>query len=96
MPYSKKIVLHCTGNTTLNLEQLVEDFIAGGVTFIAVVGKNCRWVEDLIDGYVVGDGTKDRFILTSSHPGQSVADAVAFARSLSLEYAGDDVQVVGL
>jgi len=67
MPYSKKIVLHCPDGATLKLEQLVEDFIQGGVTFIAIVGKDCAWVEDLIDGFVVGDGTKDRFILTSSH-----------------------------
>jgi hypothetical protein len=78
------------------LEQLVEEFIQAGVTFIAVVGNECVRVEDLIDETVVGDGTEERFILTSSHPGQTVADAVEFARSLSLEYAGDDVQVVEL
>jgi hypothetical protein len=78
------------------LEQLVEEFIQAGVTFIAVVGNECVRVEDLIDETVVGDGTEERFILTSSHPGQTVADAVELARSLSLEYAGDDVQVVEL
>jgi hypothetical protein len=60
MPYSKKIVLHCPDGAAVKLEQLVEDFKQGGVTFIAVVGKDCAWVEDLIDGFVVGDGTKDR------------------------------------
>ena len=83
MPYSKKIVLHCPNGATLKLEQLVEDFIQGGVTFIAVVGKECARVEDLIDETVVGDGTEDRFILTSSHPGESVADAIEFARKHS-------------
>jgi len=73
-----------------------QEFSGSVQTFIAVVGEDCGWIEDLVDSYVVGDGTKDRFILTSSHPGQSVADAIEFARSLSLEYAGDDVQVIEL
>jgi len=96
MPYSKKIVLHCPDGPTLKLDRSVEDFIKDGVTFIAVVGKDCALVEDLIDDFVVGDGTKDRFILTSSHPDESIAGAIEFARSLSFEYAGDDVQVVEL
>jgi hypothetical protein len=41
-------------------------------------------------------GTQDRFILTSSHPGESIADAIEFARLLTDEYAGEDVQVVEL
>jgi hypothetical protein len=96
MPYSSKIVLSCPNGATPKLATLVEEFIQQGVTFIAVVGNECGRVEDLIDEIVVGDGTQDRFILTSSHPNEGIVEAVAFARSLTGEHAGDEVQVVEL
>jgi hypothetical protein len=94
----RKIVLTCPNGATLRLEQLVEEFIQDGVQFVAVVGMECERVEDLIDEFVVGDGTRDpnRYILTSSHPNESVDDAVTFARSLTCKYAGEAVQVVEL
>jgi len=48
------------------------------VMFVGVVGKDCSIVEDLIDEIVVGDGTRDAFILTSSHPGETVAEVIQF------------------
>ena len=50
-------------------------------------------VEDIIDELVVGEGKNDNFILTSSHPGETLEEVIEFARSLSLEYEGE-VQVV--
>ena len=70
MPYSKKIVLNCPHGATLRLESLVDEFLQDGVLFIGVVGPECSQVEDLIDELVVGDGSCDRFILSSSHPGR--------------------------
>jgi hypothetical protein len=80
----------------MELDALVEQFLASGVKFVAVVGPDCERVEDIIDELVVGDGSSsDRFLLTSSHPGEGVAEALAFANSLSGEYSGD-VQLVTL
>jgi hypothetical protein len=94
MPFAPKVVLHCSTGCHAELAGLVERFLAGGVKFVAVVGHDCERVEDLIDELVVGDGsTPARFLLTSSHAGESVADAVAFASSLWGEYSGE-VQVV--
>ena len=57
--------------------------LACGVPFVGVVGEDCEQVEDIIDELVVGDGTdSSRFILTSAHPCESVADVVEFARSI--------------
>ena len=96
MGYARKIVLHCPGGYTPAIDPLVEKFIADGVEFIAVVGTDCSRVEDIIDELVVGDTSDDgRFILTSSHPGESLASAIDFARSLSAKYAGEP-QVVEL
>ena len=94
--YKRKVVLHCPNGAAPSLDKLVEDFLQQGVVFVAVVGKECSRVEDLIDELVVGDGRTDRFILTSSHPNEGVAEAIAFAKSLTGEFAGDEVQVVEL
>lgn len=96
MPYQRKIVLHCPKGYQDRLDGMVEDFIKDGVIFVAVVGEDCSRVEDIIDEIVVGDGDRDYDLLTSSHPGESVEDALAFARSLRLEFAGDDIQVLEL
>ena len=44
------------------------------------VGKDCALIEDIIDEIVVGDGSDNtRFILTSSHPGESLEEVLQFA-----------------
>jgi hypothetical protein len=96
MPYSKKVVLNCPHGATSKLDGLVEAFIRDGVIFVAVVGANCSTIEDIIDELVVGDGTRTYDLLTSSHPDKSIDTAVAFARSLTGEFAGTEVQVVDL
>jgi hypothetical protein len=78
------------------LDALVEQFLADGVAFVGVVGDDCSRVEDIVDELVVSDGSDERrFILTSSHPGQTVDEALEFARSLSEDYAGE-IQLVEL
>jgi hypothetical protein len=96
MAYPKKIVLNCPHGASSKLTPLVEEFIRDGVMFVGVVGKDCSLVEDLIDEIVVGNGTRDAFILTSSHPGETVSEVIQFARSLTDEYAGEDIAVVEL
>jgi hypothetical protein len=96
VPYAKKIVLHCENGYKMRLDALVEDFIRDGVVFVGVVGKDCSRVEDIIDELVVGDGSRDYHLLTSSHPDASIEEAVQFAKSLTLEFQGHEVQVVEL
>ncbi len=79
----------------MGLEPLVEEFIKAGVIFVAVVGKDCTKVEEIIDELVVGDGSRAYDPLTSSHPNESVDEALEFVRSLSLNFAGP-VQLVTL
>ena len=79
----------------MGLEPLVEEFIKAGVIFVAVVGKDCTKVEEIIDELVVGDGSRAYDLLTSNHPNESVDEALEFARSLSLNFAGP-VQLVTL
>ena len=95
MAYARKLVLNCVRGYEPRLDALVEDFVKDGVIFVGVVGTDCEKVEDLIDELVVGDGSRDYDLLTSSHPGKSVADAIKFAESLTGEFAGE-VQVLEL
>lgn len=86
-------MLHSKSGYRPEMDALIERFIRDGVKFVGVVGGDCEKIEDIIDEMVVGDGSKENFILTSSHPGESLEEAIKFARSLSAEYAGE-VQVV--
>jgi hypothetical protein len=89
MPHPKKIVLHCRNGYQPQLDSLVEEFIRDGVVFVGVVGTDCAKVEDIIDELVVGLGDRDYDLLTSSHPNESVEDAVRFAGSLTGKYEGE-------
>ena len=96
MPYGRKVVLHCPNGYQMRLDTLVEEFIQDGVVFVGVVGKNCERIEEKIDWLVIGDdGSRDYDLLTSSHPNQSLEDAIEFAESLTGELSGD-AQVVEL
>ena len=96
MPYAKKIVLNCTKGYRSRLDELVEDLIRDGVIYVGVVGYNCATAEDEIDWIVLGeDGKRDYSLLTASHPDESIAKAVEFAKSLTGEFAGE-VQIVDL
>jgi hypothetical protein len=58
------------------------------VIFVGVVGKDCERIEDIIDELCVGDASGPDDMLTSSHPGQSVKEALTFANSLTQSFAG--------
>ena len=95
MPHPKKIVLHCRNGYEPRINTLVEEFIRDGVIFVAIVGAHCARVEEIIDELVVGLGDRDYDWLTSSHPDESVEDAVRFADSLTGKYDGES-QIVEL
>ena len=81
MSYAQKVIIHSKSGANNTLEALVEQFISDGVRFVAVAGKDCELIEDIIDEIVVGDGSDNtRFILTSSHPGESLEEVMQFAR----------------
>ena len=81
LSYAQKVIIHSKSGANKALEALVEQFISDGVRFVAVAGKDCELIEDIIDEIVVGDGSDNmRFILTSSHPGESLEEVMQFAR----------------
>lgn len=87
-------MLHCPRGYQPRVASLVAEFLRDGVTFIGVVGQDCEKIEDIIDELAVGDGTREPYsLLTSSHPGETPAEAIEFAEALTGEYAGV-VQVI--
>ena len=97
LSHPEKIVLHCTHGYDSRSVDLVAEFVRDGVTFVGVVGEDCARVEEIIDELAVGDGGREPCLnlLTSSHPGQTVEEAVAFAESLTGDFEGE-VQVINL
>lgn len=88
MPHPKKIILHCLNGYSPQLDAMVEEFIRDGVIFVGVVGKDCARVEAILDEIVVGDGSRDYHLLTSSHPDESLEEVIQFAESLTGEFKG--------
>jgi hypothetical protein len=89
MPHPNKIVLHCPRGYQPRVDSLVLEFMRDGVAFVGVVGQECARIENIIDELVVGDGTHEPYsMLISSHPDETVADAVEFAQTLTGEFAG--------
>ena len=96
MPFAKHLVLHCPNGVPVSMAELAAQFVVDGVELVASVGPACREIEDIIDDATIEAGSPDRnFILTSSHPGESLADVIAFAQLFVGECDGP-VQVVEL
>lgn len=89
MPFAKKVVLHCPNGLPAGIAELAAQFVAEGVKLVASVGPACREIEDLIDEAAISAGSpKTNFVLTSSHPGESLADVMEFAEGFGGEYEG--------
>jgi len=74
----KVIVLHTPLANPKKLEQFVEDCLREGVKSIAIHGKGCELVEELIDDIITGVGKQeDRFLVTSSHTDEPLDDVLA-------------------
>jgi len=93
MQFLRKIVLHSLSGYRPELDQLVRQFMDGGVVYVGVVGVDASRIEDIIMELCVGDGSAPYKMLNSFHEHETLAEVVDFARSLTEEFAGD-VQVV--
>lgn len=93
---ARKIVLQLPLSNPDALGPFVENCLRDGVALIAVVGENAAAVEDLVDDFIIGDGSdRSRFIVTSQHEGETLEEVMEFAETFN---AGDggSVQLVRL
>ena len=93
VPHSKKVVLNSTSGNFDALKNLVPAFIADRVELVAAMGFEAARVEDIVDDLCKGDGSRPYFLLTTSHPGESLVDVLEFISSTSWEIDGP-VEVV--
>lgn len=96
--YARVLILHAPPWNSQSLVEFVEDCIRDAVFLICVIGYDCQRVEDVIDELVVGDGSDaSRFIVTTSHPDETLDKVVAFAEDWRLlDGIEDPVQEVWL
>lgn len=87
MTQPRKIVVHSLRGYHPEFAARVAAWLDSGVTFIGIVGRDAERLEDVVDDVAVGDGSHARFVLRSSHPGETLAEAVAFAEILTGEHA---------
>lgn len=74
----------------------VERCLLDRVELIAIFGPECDELEESVDWIVVGEGADpDRFVVTSSHPGESFEEVMEFALSWTCSREGG-VQVIRL
>jgi hypothetical protein len=96
MSYAPKIVLKLPMANPHVLASFVEACLKDGVELIAVVGPDCENVHDLIDDFIIGDGSNDkRSIVTSWHTDEPFDEVLEFAREWTAK-SEDQVQVVSL
>lgn len=88
MTHCRKIVVHSLRGHHPEFAARVAAWLDNGITFIGIVGKDAARLEDVVDDVAIGDGSHARFVLSSSHPGETLAEAVAFAEILTGEHAG--------
>ena len=86
LPYAKRVILHAPPWNAPSLVAFVEDCLRDGVVLLAIVGADCERVEEVVDELVVGDASNsDRFVTTTSHPGESLCEVRRFASTWTLD-----------
>ena len=90
----RKIVVYSLSGLSRDIFELTRQFMAEGVKFVVVVGRDASELEEVIDRVCIGDGTDPYEMLTASLEAcEGVAEAINLANSMSDEY-GHSVHVV--
>jgi hypothetical protein len=89
MAYSPIIILYAPHYASPKLATFVAECIESEVQLICVVGADCERVHDVIDDFIVGDGssTKGFDLVTTWHADETIAEVRDFAK----QYAIDNV-----
>jgi hypothetical protein len=87
--YAPKLVLVTPLRAPERVAAFVEACLRDKVELIAVVGEGCEAVHDQIDDLIIGDGSdRARFIATTWHVGERVAEVMEFAATFDAKRAG--------
>jgi hypothetical protein len=94
--YANKVIVVSLSGRTPTVEKTLEKIIASGVKMIAIVGKDCRLLEDICDEICVGDGANVREVQTHSHPDEDLEWVKELTSLFCANEWGTEVQVVEL
>jgi hypothetical protein len=85
-PAAKKIVLHARVPYERAHDLLLQQLPDRKIALFCAVGVDCCAWEDAMDWTCIGpDGESRGFVVTTSHPEESLADAIAFAEAWTLD-----------
>ena len=91
---AKKVVLVSRRGYDPSHDNLLRNLIARKITLFCAVGPQCEVWGEVMDQLVVGPtGEFQWHVTTSSHPGETVAEVVDFAKSLLLDEP-TDVEII--
>ena len=84
-----RVVLHTQVPYDRRYDELLQRLIEREIALLCVVGVDCEAWEDAMDQACVGpDGEGQRFVLTSSHRDETLAQVVTLAKVMRFEDAG--------
>ena len=82
-------VPHSLSGYRPEFDNLVQGWIRDGVNCVGVVGVDAASLEDIVGELCVDDGARGPYsMLTASHPGERLSEALELANVLTGEYAG--------
>lgn len=84
-----KFVLVSETGYDKNHDQMLTSLLDQGYELFSVVGKDCQLWEEIMDEFSVGDGINSRFIVTTSHPDETVEEVIEFAKSFVTDHNSD-------
>lgn len=94
MPIAKKIVLVSTKGYDASHDDLLRVLIERRIHLFCAVGVDCELWENVMDELVVGHaGEYAWHVTTTSHPGETTAEVIAFAEMFHLDEPSD-VEVI--
>ena len=83
---ARKIVLHARVPYGRAHDALLHQLLVRKIALFCAVGVDCCAWEDAMDWTCIGpDGESRGFVVTTSHPDESLADVVAFAEAWHLD-----------
>jgi hypothetical protein len=92
---AKKVVLVSRRGYDSSHDALLASLIDRRIELFCAVGKDCELWEEVMDELVVGpDGAGPVHVLTTSHPGESIAAVVEFASQWRLDDGPPDVEII--
>ena len=71
------------------LAAFVEQCLSDQVNLLAIVGDGCAELEERVDWLVIGDASNpNRYLLTSSHPGETMDEVREFVSGWNCDRDG--------